>query len=461
MRALPHNIEAEQQVLGGLLIRNDMFWEIEAIVRQADFFDPLHDKIFSVIADLCGGYKSATAFTVRDFLPTNVTLPRGYASTTDYLGALAEGVISPHQAIEYARLVADLGMRRRLIVTMQDGIQKLADLDPAKPCADLADDIGASVLGVARRETESLRLIGDIARDEANEIAKALSTDTPDIVGLSWGIQAMDELLGPAMSGKMYVIAGISGGAKSALIGQCSEHMGALGQGAGLIISLEMMGYEWAHRGIARRTSIPAWKLEQRKVNARDSDVIFDAAEALRKTQLFIEDRTDLTIAQIKSRALRIKQKHGLAFVAIDHILLIESERKDPNVYDLVEAGTRGSKKLAKELKVPVILLSQLKDAIWDREDNRPREVDLFGGRAIKRHADAGVFVHREEVFLAQKKPAPDKTDRLAAWQQRMDLVKGKAELIQFKRRAAQDGQSREIQFDGVTTSFIDLQERR
>jgi replicative DNA helicase len=454
---LPSNAAAEQAILGALLLKDELYHEISDEITSEDFYDPGHAAVFRTIESLINSGKRVNATLVSDYLSSTDARVKVDAA---YLEQLVDAVAALSDTIHYARQVADLARRRRLILAMMEGAGELSKLDPNTPSQSLIDKIETDILGASRIAQTSLRRLGEWAQRSTARVIDALERPSSRTNGIRWRLTAVDNVAGPLLPGKLVILGGRPGSGKSALAGQAAEAFGE--QQPGYIQSLEMEGEEWAERLMAQHSDIPAWRINLANLNEGDIDKLLDAQARLRGLPVWLDHKPRLTIEQIRARAIRYKHKFGIGWMVLDHIHIAHPSQKKQDKFDLTNEVCYELKQLAKDLKIAVLALAQLNKEVRQRDDGRPRAGDLLYYSAIEPHADSIIFTHRAEIAHAERKPSGDENDpKYKSWDSIRQTLEGRAEIINAKRRSGKSYQTCECSFHGPTMRFGDLQAPR
>lgn len=433
LRAPPHAVEAEQSVLGALLLSNAALDRIDDRVAGADFYAEAHRLIYAHIRDLIVHGRPADVVTVRDRLDAAGELEK--VGGIAYLGELLANVPTAANVEHYAAIVRDKSVRRRLAAL---GMR----------CADLAcarDGREASALiDDASREVEALANEGADADDPVplHSLVPAIAADIearaeqPDrLPGLSTGLPDLDPKLFGLHDGEVVVIAGATGQGKTTL----GMHIALAGARAGTpcyVVSLEMKAAALATRAIANVGMVATHAMRSGRMSADDWERYADAAGRLSNAApVLIDQSPRATIERIRARAKRAKRKHGVGLVVIDYLQLIEGSGGE-NRNQEVSRISRGVKTLAMELDCPVLLLSQLNREVGKRVNRRPIMSDLRDSGSVEQDADVILFVYRDEYYN------PDNDD-----------ARGKAEIIIAKQREGETGTTY-ANFDGRHNRF-------
>ena len=466
VRPLPANIEAEQALLGAMLINNDAFYRVSDFLLPEHFFYLQHQQLFDYAAALIRAGKVATPVTLKTYFGA---VDCDGLNGNEYMARLVAEGTTIVNAGDYGRVVYDLARRRGLIAIAE----QVADAAYNAPVDDTPEtqieDAERALFGLAesgkygsgfQNFTQSLTGAVDMA-------GKAFGRDG-GLSGLATGLIDLDNLLGGLESSDLIILAGRPGMGKSALATNIAYNIAAAYQknDAGKTIdggivgffSLEMSAVQLALRIIAEQTGIPSNKIRRGKIDEVDFDQIRRTATEIQNLPLFIDECGGLNIAQIAARARRLKRTNGLDFLVVDYLQLIAgtTRRSSENrVAEITEITTR-LKGLAKDLNVPILALSQLSRAVDSREDKRPMLTDLRESGSIEQDADVVLFVFREEYYYQTHKP--DEPDKLMEWTSKLVQLTGKAEVIIGKQRHGPIGTVK-LQFDAALTRFASLQE--
>ncbi|MES2599232.1 MAG: replicative DNA helicase [Pseudomonadota bacterium] len=468
-RVAPHNIEAEQGLLGAILVNNDAFYRVSDFLEPKHFFEPIHSLIFETAASLIRAGKIATPVTLKTFVPADTDI--GGMTVGQYLARLAAEATTIINAQDYGRTVYDLSIRRDLIRVGEDMVNVAFDApvdfapraqieDAEKKLYDLAES--GRYDGGFQKFSQALTVAVDMA-------AAAYSRDG-NLSGLASGLREMDTKMGGLQPSDLIVLAGRPAMGKTALATniafniarawrgevQADGQMKSVDGGIVGFFSLEMSAEQLATRILAERTGISSSSIRRGGISESDFDKIRDHSIEMQNLPFYVDDSGGLSISQLTARARRLKRQKGLDLLIIDYIQLLSGSgrRSDNRVQEITEITT-GLKALAKELSVPIIALSQLSRQVESREDKRPQLSDLRESGSIEQDADVVLFVYREEYYLQSKEPRAG-TPEYAKWQLDMSLVHGKAEVIIGKQRHGPTG-TINLQFDASVTRFGDL----
>ncbi len=463
-RILPHNIEAEQGLLGALLVNNRSFEKIGDYVRAEHFFMLAHGRIFEAIAKMVDRGQNASPVTLKNYFEQDEDLAE--VGGAEYLVDLAASVISVVNVEDYARTVYDLHMRRELIGTGEEIVNESFSHTLEATAQDTIEKAEARLYELG--ETGEVKGKFTTLRDSvvtAIELAeKAFKTDG-NVTGVTTGLTDMDKKLGGLQNSDLLILAGRPSMGKTALavnIGfnaakKYAETGGAEGARVGFF-SLEMAADQLATRILSDQSGISGDSIRKGEIKQDDFRKFVEASQVLSQVPLFIDDQPALSISAVRTRARRLKRQHGLELLIVDYLQLLRGtgskQGMDNRVQEVAEI-TRGLKAIAKELQIPVLALSQLSRAVEQREDKRPQLSDLRESGSIEQDADVVMFVYREEYYLSRTEPEPG-TEKHMEWQSSMERAHNIGECIVAKARHGPIGGIK-MHFNPNLTRFSDL----
>ena len=469
-RAAPHNIEAEQALLGAILVNNEAFYRVSDFLEPPHFFEPIHAKIFELAASLIRFGKLASPITVKTFLPLELDVAGLTAS--QYLARLAAEATSVINAEEYGRTIYDLATRRSLIIIGEDLVNVSYDSPVDLRPRDAIEDAERRLYELAEtgKYGGGFQPFSKALTTAIDMAANAFQRDG-HLSGLSTGLRKLDEKLGGLQSSDLVILAGRPGMGKTALATNIAYNIAKAWRGdvapdgrmrtvdGGIVgfFSLEMSAEQLATRIIAEQTGVASYRIRRGEIDDQIFNAIRDTAAELEKAPLYIDETGGLTIAQLAARARRLKRQRGLDLMVVDYIQLLSgsSRRAQEGRVQEVTEITTGLKALAKELNVPILALSQLSRQVESRDDKRPQLSDLRESGSIEQDADVVMFVFREEYYLENKKPK-EGTSEFFDWQKQMQEAHGRAEVIIGKQRHGPTGPVT-LQFTAEVTRFSDL----
>ncbi|MBA3323729.1 MAG: replicative DNA helicase [Rhodobacteraceae bacterium] len=466
----PSNIEAEQALLGALLVNNDVYDRVAAIVQAEHFYEPVHARIFEVAANRIQKNALASPVTLKAFFEEDEGL-RALGGPA-YLARLAGASISLFAARDYAQLVYDLAIRRDLIVIGQEIAEKAArteiDSEPRDQIVEAEQALYQ--LGEAGKIDKGFQSFLRAATD-AVRMANAAYRRDGGLAGLSTGLADLDQKLGGLHPSDLLIIAGRPSMGKTSLATNIAFNIaksyrrgarqdgteGAVDGGVVGFFSLEMSAEQLAARVLSEASRVPSDRIRRGDLTEDEMRRFIEAAKMLESCPLYIDDTPALPISTLAARARRLKRQHGLDVLIVDYLQLARpaSSRSDGRVQEVSEI-TQGLKAIAKELNIPVVALSQLSRQVESREEKRPQLSDLRESGSIEQDADVVMFVFREEYYKEREKPGEHDGEGMMKWQVAMDALRGKAEIIIGKQRHGPIG-SVDLAFEGEFTRFSNL----
>jgi replicative DNA helicase len=395
----PQNLEAEQSVLGAVLLSDTALPAliIDERLQAADFYRDSHGLIFTAMLELHGGGEPVDALTLVEHLKQNGQLEAvGGRGTVDLLAGSVPAVGNVRQ---YARIVRENAMLRRLLRAAYE-IQASVHTHEAQP-RELVDIAERSILEVAHEDSrKDFRAINDVLDVEITKLEE-LSREGKDITGTPSGFSDLDTYTGGFQPGNLIILAARPSMGKSALMANFCENAALDGNKAVALFSLEMSESELAQRFIASQASIKGDDLRKGRVPASRWGKIMEASNRLAKSPLFIDDSSDLSVLDVRAKARRLLQQHpdGLGLIVIDYLQLMRGDGRTDNRVEQIGQISRGLKTLARELECPVVALSQLNRGVEQRTDKRPVLSDLRESGSIEQDADLVMFIYRDEYY--------------------------------------------------------------
>jgi replicative DNA helicase len=451
---MPHNFEAEQAVLGSILVNNGAYHRVSDYLRPEHFADPLHGKLYASFGQLVDSGQVVSPIVIKAYVEGDADLQAVGGLT--YIAGLAAASVDAVDAAVFGRLVADAAARRRLIAAATDALAAAYNPEAADTAADLIERLERRIYDIAGQAAEGGFQDFSTGLTKTVVAAEAAHKRSGQLTGVGTGLPSLDELLGGLHRSDLIVLAGRPGMGKTALATNIAfaaarafrAEPGADGklvavEGARVgFFSLEMSFEQLTTRIVAEQADLPGERVRRGQLTNVELDRLLTVAQHLRNLPLYVDETPALSIAALRSRARRLKRQHGLDLVVVDYLQMLDgSHRKDGRVQEVSEVS-RGLKTLAKELDVPVLALSQLSRAVENRTNNRPQLADLRDSGTIEQDADVVMFVYREEVYLRRNGKA-------------CDAEAGVAEVMVEKQRHGPCG-SVKLHFDGATTKFTD-----
>ena len=472
-RSLPQNIEAEQALLGALLIDNAAYDPVSVFLEPEHFYVPVHARIYEAARDLIVRGQIANPVTLKSYFEADEGLAD--IGGAQYLARLAGAAASIINARDYGQVIRDLSVRRSLIHIGEDVVN--VAYDPR------VEDSAGSLI-----ETAESRLyeLAETGRDEGG--FKSFSTALTEAVASAEAAYKRDGQLSGVASGlidiissmhtpqdeDLLILAGRPSMGKTALATNIAFHAaksfrsepdatGKLQPVDGAVVgffSLEMSAEQLAGRILAEVSGIRSDHIRRGKMSNDEFMQLVKASRDVSSAPMFIDDTPALSVAALRTRARRLKRTHGLSLLVIDYLQLMRPNRRHDNRVQEISEITQGLKALAKELDLPVIALSQLSRAVEQREDKRPQLSDLRESGTIEQDSDVVMFVYRDEYYLERAEPQQRQEEsrerfdqRYDTWQQRFESAKGLADVIIAKQRHGPIGNVK-LRFEAETTSF-------
>jgi len=458
LEELPNNIEAEQSVIGSVLLANEIFDDISIIISSKNFYDPVHKKIFEALEKLIYSGLLANPITLKNYFEKE----KDDLNIPEYLVKITKFSTSSRQAIEYSKLIFDLFVKRELIKISGDVIDqaKLNDLDIDGQ--KIIENYEKSLFDLAEKGSFSSSLIKfDEAMRQTIEMASNAYKNEEGIVGVPTGLRDLDDRLGGLHKSDLVIIAGRPSMGKTALATNiafnAAKKIQEMGEKSSVaFFSLEMSSEQLSTRILAEQSRIKSNDIRRGKISEEQFDKFIETSKDISELPLYIDETPAITIAALSNRARRIKRLYGLDMVVIDYIQLMRASNSNNGRVQEISEITQGLKALAKELAVPVLALSQLSRAVEQRDDKKPQLSDLRESGSIEQDADVVMFVYREAYYLQGKEPRPATVEH-AEWQAKMNEVSHLAELIIQKQRHGPTGNVM-LEFEAMFTKFKDIQ---
>ena len=469
-RQAPHNLEAEQALLGAILVNNEALDRVSGFLLPAHFYDPLHARIYETLAVLIHAGKVATPITVKSFFENAEPIDAN-TSIPQYLGRLAANATTIINAHEYGRTIYDHATRRALIVIGEDMVNGAYEPNVEQPPKAQIEEAENRLYGLAEQNKygQGFESFG-AALTTAINMASSAFQRAGHLSGASTGLADLDHKLGGLQRSDLIILAGRPSMGKTALATNIAYNVAkahrterqpdgtdmAVDGGIVGFFSLEMSAEQLATRILAEQAEISSEKIRRGMIDDAEFRRLADKASEMSRIPLFIDQTGGISVAQLSARARKLKRQHGLDLLVVDYLQLLSgSKRGEANRVQEITEITTGLKALAKELVVPVIALSQLSRQVETRDDKRPQLSDLRESGSIEQDADVVMFVFREEYYVERTKPA-EGTPEFADWMMKMQQVSGKAEVIIGKQRHGPVG-TVELSFEGQFTRFGNL----
>jgi len=458
LEELPNNIEAEQSVIGSILLSNEIFDEVNILITSKNFYDPMHQKIFYAIESLIYKGMLANPITLKNHFENE----KDELNIPEYLVKITKFSTSSRQSTEYSKLIYDLYVKRELI-KISDNIIDVAKLnDLNNDGQQIIQNFEKSLFDLAEKGSFNSSIVKfDEAMRQTIEMASNAYKNEEGIVGVPSGLKDLDDRLGGMHKSDLIIIAGRPSMGKTALATNIAFHAAKNIHEKGeksciAFFSLEMSSEQLSTRILAEQSRIKSNDIRRGKISEEQFDKFIETSKNIAELPLYIDETPAISIAALSNRARRIKRIHGLDLIVIDYIQLMKGTNfKDGRVQEISEI-TQGLKALAKELSVPVLALSQLSRAVEQRDDKKPLLSDLRESGSIEQDADVVMFVFRESYYLKNKEPRPATVEH-AEWQAKMNEISHLAELLILKQRHGPTGTIM-LEFEEMFTKFKDIQ---
>jgi replicative DNA helicase len=458
-KELPNNIDAEQSVIGSILVNNDIFDEISTIISSNNFFDPMHQKIFEAIENLIYKGMLANPITLKNYFEDE----KDDLNVPEYLVKITKFSTSVRQAIEYSKIVYDMFVRRELIKISEQTIDsaKLSELDTNGQT--IIENSEKLLFDLAEKGSFNSSLVKfDDAMKQTIEMASAAYKNEEGIVGVPTGLRDLDDKLGGLHQSDLIIIAGRPSMGKTSLATNIAFNAAKKLQDSGkkssiAFFSLEMSSEQLSTRIISEQARISSNDIRRGRISDEQFDKFLETSKNIAELPLYIDETPAISIAAVSNRARRIKRLFGLDMIVVDYIQLMRGTtfNKDGRVQEISQI-TQGLKAIAKELALPVVALSQLSRQVEQRDDHKPQLADLRESGSIEQDADVVMFVYREGYYLQRKEPR-EATVEHAEWQAKMNEVAHLAQIIIGKQRHGPIGNVT-LEFEERFTKFKDTQ---
>ena len=467
-RTAPNNIEAEQALLGAILVNNDAFYRVSDFLDPDHFYEPLHRQIYKVTADMIRAAKRANPVTIKTFLPEDEKI--GDMTVATYLARLAAEATTIINAEDYGRSIYDLATRRNLIGIGEDMVNIAFDAPVDMTPNVQIEDAERRLFELA----ETGRYDGGFsdfgsAVGNAIDMASAAFQRDGHLSGIATGLNILDGKMGGLQPSDLIILAGRPAMGKTSLATNIAFNIAeayepeiqpdgsskAVNGGIVGFFSLEMAAEQLATRIIAEQTEISSSKIRRGEINDAEFEKLVGCSQMMHRIPLYIDQTGGISIAQLAARARRLKRQRGLDILIIDYVQLMTGNKRTDNRVQEITEITTGLKALAKELNVPIIALSQLSRQVENREDKRPQLADLRESGSIEQDADVVLFVYRDEYYAERLINDTDSKD-YAVNLQRYENARGKAEVIIAKQRHGPTGTAH-LAFQPEYTRFTDL----
>jgi replicative DNA helicase len=468
-RLAPHNIEAEQALLGAILVNNEAFYRVSDFLEPDHFYEPIHRQIYEVVGKFIRAGKSADPITIKTHLPekllAEVTMPQ-------YLAKLASEATTVINAADYGRAIHDLSLRRALILIGEEMVSTAYESEVELPPDKQIEEVEGALFQLAEkgRYDGGFQAFTAALTESIRMAAEAYQRDG-GLSGVATGLDDLDRQMGGLQRSDLIILAGRPAMGKTSLATniafnvarawrsevQPDGHDKTVDGGIVGFFSLEMSSEQLATRILAEQAEISSSDIRRGRIHDSQYNKLVDTSNMMARIPLYIDDTGGISVGQLAARARRLKRQKGLDMLVVDYLQLLTGTSRSASqgrVQELTEITTT-LKALAKELEVPIVALSQLSRQVESRDDKRPQLADLRESGSIEQDADVVLFVYRDEYYLKNKEPKEGTPEHLA-WQGEMEKVHGKAEVIISKQRHGPTG-TVQLSFEAQFTRFGNL----
>ncbi len=399
-RVPPHNLEAEESVLGAMMLSPEAIADAVEVVHAEDFYRTAHRRIFEALVEIYGRGDPVDQITAVEELRRRGTIED--VGGPLYVRDLVDAVPTPAAAGNYGKIVAQAALLRRLIKAAGD-IMEMAFSDPEDP-EQIADDAEQRIYEVARHDDkDQVAYLRELV-DQAMVDLEKLQNRESAFAGVPTGFRDVDALLSGLQAGNLIIVAARPGVGKSSFVTNIARNIAVDARAPVAMFSLEMARWEIGMRLLCGEASVPWDKIRNKRVSADDWGRIVQAAEVLHDAPLSIVDSGNVNLVDIRSKARRLStRKQGLGVIIVDYLQLMSHHRRVENRQQEVAEISRGLKLLAKELAIPVIAVSQLNRDPERRQDKRPQLADLRESGSLEQDADVVMFIHRDDYDVEKK----------------------------------------------------------
>ncbi len=461
-RTLPHNMDAERDLLGAVLVNNEAAAKVNGFLKAEHFHEPVHSRIFDAASLLIERGEIADPVTLKSYFENDEALSD--IGGAQYLARLAASATTIINAENYGRIIYDLAMRRELIDLGEEIVNTAYDSDLGETATSQIENAEKQLFAMAENGSHEGALIPvRVAVNEAvKSIEEAFQRDG-NLVGVTTGLRDLDIKLGGLHKSDLLILAGRPSMGKTSLATNIAYNAskayrdsgGKEGAAVGFF-SLEMSAEQLVGRVLAEATEISSEKLRKGELTDDEfANKLVPQSALLSECPLYIDDTPALSISAMRTRARRLKRSHGLGLIVVDYLQLMKGTGRGDNRVQEISEVTQGLKAIAKELDIPVIALSQLSRQVENRDDKRPQLSDLRESGSIEQDADVVMFVYREEYYEGRKEPGEGTPEHIE-WQERMARVHNMAEVVIGKQRHGPIGIVK-LQFQAEYTRFGDL----
>lgn len=399
----PHNEEAERSILGASMLSKDALLDIMDIVKPRDFYSEMHKEIFTAIRDLYSRSTPVDTLTVSEELKKRNSLEM--VGGRAYIASLSSGVPSTANAAQYAKIVAEKAVLRRLITTSSDIIEEA--YKEAMDADVVLDYAERGIFEIAQaKQSKDVAALKDVLIRNIEIIDEASKLDG-NVIGVPTGFRDLDKMTSGLQRSDLVIVAARPAMGKTAFALNVAQQAAVKGKASVLIFSMEMSKEQLGQRLLSMESRVEMQKLKTGDLNRKDWDDINIALDVLSEASIFIDDTPGISIMEIKNKCRRIKAEHGLDLVVLDYLQLMSFEGRAESRQQEISALSRNLKLIAREMDCPVIVLSQLSRAPEQRQDHRPQLSDLRESGSIEQDADIVLFLYRDDYYEKENSEKP------------------------------------------------------
>lgn len=458
------NIEAEQAVLGTIILNNEYLNRVIEFLRPHHFYDTAHQKIYEqILHNIDNAQIVANQVTLKQFFDSDSAISSLGGSL--YLSTLLAAASTIIDIADYGRIIFDSALKRELVMVGEDIVIDAYKVDSKKTAMQQIEEAEGRLFALADNgdNRSDFRAISFSVKESLDKTLIAKQRDS-HISGISTGLADLDKILGGLQSSDLVILAGRPSMGKTALginvafnackiLNKNSDERKSVG-----FFSLEMSSDQLASRILSMECSINATRFRSGQLNEKEWEVLATRSAEISKIPFFIDDTPALSISAIRTRVRRMVRKNNLSLLVVDYLQLIRgvSSRSSDNRVQEVSEITQGLKAIAKEFNIPVLALSQLSRAVEQRQDKRPQLSDLRESGSIEQDADVVAFIFRESYYKERERPSEDNIVEFQKWKNDMQQIAHKAEVIIAKQRNGPVG-SVDLFFDAEFTRFGNL----
>lgn len=455
---LPHSIEAEQQLLGSVLMSNDSWDACGDVVEAAHFYEPIHARLWALISERLAAGQQVTPVTLIAQLGADGLVDLAGMTIKEYVARLAVEAAAPRHAPNHARVVRDLWARRQIIALTRDLQSRAMGMDGADVAAMLEEadaELAAIRFG---KQVAGVCLLGDLADRALAQTEEAYRLESK--VGFDTGVAAIDEMTGPFMPGDLITVLAPSGHGKSALGAQILNRNAEASLDAnrgvpGLFLSMEMEGVQVARRQMASYSGIATRAQKAGEINEGEYTTLKSAAARLKRLPFYIDHSGRQKVSTITKKLRAMKKAYGIRIAVVDHVKLIKPESPKWSKFDTIENAAMELKDIAKEIDITVVLLAQVTRESQKRDGWRVRPGDLWGGDTVRECSDIMLTACLPHKWLSENEPEGGKEKE--KWSTDLLRWAGRGEVSAPKVRDGETGNHRAVSFDGKRMLFGDL----